>query len=756
MQRQYTILLSATLFLFSCSVTKHLPEGEKLYTGAVVNLDAPGATRREKKVLKTDLQGLTRPRPNTRFIGIPIKLGIYNMFRKAKEKSFFGKLRNQYGEPPVLLSNVDLQQNVKVLQNHLENKGYFKAKVSADTVIRKKKAHAVYTAKAGNLYKINSVQFDSSNTALAQAIQKSAAQTLLKKGDGYDLDVVRGERNRIDAFLKENGFYFFSPDYLIVQVDSTTGNHLVDMRVLVKSETPDEAKLAYTIRNGYIYAGYSANTARIDTMRTDMQFYDGYYFIDRRKRFKPKMFSQALQFRPGDLYNRTDHNQTLSRLISLDEFRFVRNRFEPIGDSAKLDAHYYLTPLQKRSLRGEVNATTKSNNLNGGQISFSWRDRNFFHAGEQLSIRAYLGSEIQFGGPWKGYNTYRTGAEVNLSVPRFALLKIHTRGGYIPRTNFQLGYDVLNRSKLYTLNSYRGQIGYVWKESLEKQHEFYPIAITYIQPLNVTPEFRDTIKRYPYLNTIIDSQFVIGSTYQYTLNQNVNGQQKLNSFYFNGLVDLSGNIAGLLAGKGTPENPKRLLNAPFDQYIKLEVDGRYYRRIGLKSSWVNRINIGFGQPYGNSKQLPYIKQFFVGGNNSIRAFRSRSVGPGTYPLLANNGFFPDQTGDIKLEMNTEFRPHISGPLYGAIFLDAGNIWLAKEDPSRPGAKFTSKFLDQLAIGTGAGIRLDIVLFVIRFDIGVPLRRPWEEDPWALNQIKLQSREWRKNNLMYNLAIGYPF
>ena len=157
MQRQYTILLSATLFLFSCSVTKHLPEGEKLYTGAVVNLDAPGAIPREKKVLKTDLQGLTRPRPNTRFIGIPIKLGIYNMFRKAKEKSFFGKLRNQYGEPPVLLSNVDLQQNVKVLQNHLENKGYFKAKVSADTVIRKKKAHAVYTAKAGNIYKINSV-----------------------------------------------------------------------------------------------------------------------------------------------------------------------------------------------------------------------------------------------------------------------------------------------------------------------------------------------------------------------------------------------------------------------------------------------------------------------------------------------------------------------------------------------------------------------------------------------------------------------
>ncbi len=758
MQRQYKIvLLIGVLFLFSCSVTKHLPEGEKLYIGATVKLDARGTPARAKKVLKADLQGLTRPRPNTRFLGIPFKLAIYNMFRKAKDKSFFGRLRNQYGQPPVLLSSVDLQQNVKVLQNHLENKGFFNAKVSGDSSVKKKKASVVYTANAGNQYKINSVQFDSSETELARAIAKSASKSLLKKGDPYDLDVIRGERNRIDADLKENGFYYFSPDNLLIQVDSTTGGNLVDMRVVVKQDIADEATLAYRINNTYIYSGYSANTANVDTSKSSAQFYQGYYFIDRRKRFKPKMFSQALQFQPGDLYNRTDHNQTLSRLISLDEFRFVRNRFEKVTDSSKLDAYYYLTPYQSKSLRGEISATTKSNNLNGGQISVSWRDRNIFRAGEQLRISAYIGSEVQFGGAYKGYNTYRTGAEINLSVPRFALLKIHTSGGFIPRTNFQLGYDVLNRSKLYTLNSYRAQVGYTWKESIKKQHEFYPIAINYVQPLKVTREFYDTIAKYPYLNTIIDSQFVIGSLYQFTYNENVNGIQKTNSFYFNGLVDVSGNLAGLLAGKGTPDNPKRILNAPFDQYVKLEVDGRYYRKLGLKSVWANRVSIGYGMPYGNSRRLPYIKQFFVGGNNSIRAFRSRSVGPGSYPLLdTSGGFFPDQTGDIKLELNTEYRPHISGPLYGALFIDAGNIWLAKDDPTRHGAKFSSKFLNQLAIGAGAGIRLDIVLFVIRLDIGIPIRRPWEADPWAVNQIRLRSKEWRKENIMYNLAIGYPF
>jgi outer membrane protein assembly factor BamA len=758
--RQYSIFFLITGFLIAgCSTTKHLPEGDKLYLGADVKLEASGLSSRQRKVLKSDLQGLTRPRPNSRFLGIPIKLAIHNMFRNAKPNSFFGRLRDRNGQPPVLLSSVDLQYNVKILQNHLENKGFFKAKVTGDTTIKGKKARAEYIANAGNQYKINNVFFDSSDNVLAQTIQQTSAQSLLVKGNPYNLDVIIGERNRIDVYLKEHGFYYFNPDFLLVQVDSTEGNHLVDMMVSVKQETPDEAKQVYHINDVFIYSGYNINSANVDTNKANAQMHQGYYVIDRRKRFKPKMFEQALQFRPGDVYNRTDHNLSLSRLINLDEFRFVRNRFEPVPDSAELDAYYYLTPRPKKSLRGEVNLTTKSNNLNGTQLSINWRNRNTFRAGEQLGIRAYIASEVQFGGPWKGYNTYRTGAEMNFTIPRFItpFFDIKTRGGYIPRTHIQLGYDILSRSKLYALNSYRANLGYVWKESLEKQHEFYPIAINYVQPLNVTPEFRDTIEKYPYLNTIIDSQFVIGTSYQYTLNQIVNGITEPNSFFFQGLVDLSGNLAGLLAGKSSPDNPKRLLNAAFDQYIKLEADFRYYRKIGLKSAWASKINIGFGRPYGNSRRLPYIKQFFVGGNNSIRAFRSRSVGPGTYPLLAtSNDFFPDQTGDIKLDLSTEFRPHISGPLYGALFIDAGNIWLVNEDTSRPGSKFSKNFLNELAIGAGVGLRLDIVLFVIRFDVGVPIKKPWEESPWAWQQIRMGNKLLRRENIMYNLAIGYPF
>lgn len=748
----WILFFGVCVLMGACSATKHLPDGDKLYTGAQINLEGTTElTRNEHKVLKADLEGLTRPKPNARFLGLPIKLNLYNLFYKTK------KLRDKIGEPPVLLSSLDLQFNTKVLQNHAENKGFFKATVRGDTVVKRKKAHAVYTVQAGEQYTIKSIAYETDSSQLSKAIQATIAESFLKVGEPYDLDVIKGERIRVDAHLKENGYYYFAPDYLIAKIDSTVGNSAVDIRISVKPETPNDAKQAYRIDNVFIYSGFNANVA-LDTSKANSKLYQGYFIVDRRDRFKPRLFAQAMRFDSGDVYNRTDHNLTLNRLINLDLFKFVKNRFEQVSDSAKLDAYYYLTPLPKQFLRAEITATTKSNNLNGTQLSLSWSNRNRLRGGERLSVSAYFGTETQFGGGFKGYNTYRSGAEINLTVPRFfvpGFPKLNTRGGFVPRTNLQLGYDLLNRRLLYTLNQYRGGIGYIWKESLQKQHEFYPIAINYVQPINVTKQFLDSTSKYPYLRRVIDSQFIIGSSYQYTLNQITNGLLKRNSFFFNGLVDMSGFLAGLFTKEGA-DNKKRILNAAFNQYLKFEADFRYYRKLGLKSAWANRIITGYGIPYGNSDYLPYVKQFFIGGNNSLRAFRARTIGPGSYPLLALAESFPDQTGDIKLEMNTEYRPHISGPLYGALFIDAGNIWLANVDPARPGSAFSKDFLKELAIGGGAGIRFDITLFVIRFDVGIPLREPWKENPWLLNQIRLGQREWRRENIMYNLGIGYPF
>lgn len=755
--RNYILLGGIAFLLAACNVTKSVPNGDHLYTGATVELRADSLDKRTKKVLQSDLQGLTRPKPNARLLGVPFKLIIYNALRNKKPNSFWGKLRDKQGQQPVLLSSVDLGLNTTNLDAFLENKGFFRAEVSGDSTTKGKKGSVKYVAIAGPRYTIDSVIFPGDTSAMAAAIRESGKESLLKPGAPFDLDLIKGERTRIDAYVKERGFYFFSPDFLLAQVDSTDGANKVDMRLVLKPETPDEADDPYRIRNVYIYSGYTLNAARQDTSKNIGKLYNGYYVIDPRNRYRPILFDHAMQFRPGDLYNRVDHNQTLNRLINLNQFRFVKNRFEPVTDSNALDAYYYLTPLPKKALRGEVTTTSKSNNLNGVELSFSWRNRNTFRAGELLNLTGYVGSETQFGGQFKGYNTYRLGAEANLLIPRFAVpfFDVRTRGGYMPQTKFTLGYDVLNRRKLYTLNSFRGSFGYVWQESVQKRHEFNPVSITYVQPINVTQEYRDSIVNKPYLSNIIDSQFVLGTNYNFNYNDLASGVQKINSYYFNGLVDFAGNVAGLVTGGGNAQDPKRIFSAVFDQYIKLETDVRYYRRIGTRSTWANRIIAGFGMPYGNSVRLPYVKQYFAGGNNSLRAFRSRTLGPGIY---RPNGdlTFTDQTGDIRLEFNTEFRPHISGPLYGAIFVDAGNIWLKNEDPSRPGSKFTKDWFKQLAVGVGAGVRLDIQLFVIRLDLGIPVRKPWEDNPRLFQGVEVQNAAWRKDNLIYNLAIGYPF
>lgn len=764
----YYCLLAIGMIVSSCSSTKNLPPGDALYTGAKIDFresrrDTSSAklSHKEKKALRTELLGLTRPIPNSKFLGIPFKLNIYNAFAKSKKGP--GKwIRDKLGQPPVLASTLNLDHEVQVLQNHLVNKGYFHARVRGDSTVKHKKATAIYTVRVGDQYHIQNVSFRGDSTVLERAIRETMPKTLLKPKDPFDLDVITVERQRIDNHLKENGFYFFSPDYLLIKADSNIGNNKVNLYVTVKPNIPNEASQVYHIRKVYIYTGYNLNSDRADTSKANATYYQGYYVIDRRKTYKPKMFLQSMTFNPGDVYNRTDQNASISRLISMNIFKFVKNRFEVIPDSAQLDAYYYLTRLPRQSLRVEVNGNTKSNNVTGSNISLSWRNRNTLRAGEQLVVTASAGFELQYSGQFQGYNTFRWGIEPSLSFPRFLVpfFNFNTKGGYLPQTTIKLGYDILQRQKLYTMNSFRLSYGYNWKESAQKEHQLTPININYVQPITVTPAYWDSAHKgnNPTLLKAIEKQFILGSGYSYTYT-NVLNNRPTNGFYLNAGIDLSGNIAGLITGANlSKKDTVRIFGAGFSEYTRLQGDFRFYRKVGQKSVWANRIMVGLGIPYGNSRQLPYIMQFFSGGNNSIRAFRSRSVGPGTYEAPTNTPYLPEQPGDIKLEMNTELRFPISGIVYGATFVDAGNVWLFNEEPDKPGALFTSKFMSELAMGTGVGLRFDITFLVLRLDLAFPIRKPWlpPGQRWVLNQIDFGSSQWRKDNLVFNLAIGYPF
>src|SRR5689334_9387403 len=304
MRRAIFFLIAAGGLVWSgCSSTKSVPANDKLYTGATVQLKNIANTR-ERRALQEDVDGLTRPKPNSKFLGMRLKLGIYNMFYKKKPKSFWGKIRDKYGQPPVLLSQVDVAKNAQTIQTYLFNKGYFNALVTGDTVVRRKTAKAEYKAPAGERYTIDTIHSPTDSSALAKTIRESMDKSLLVKGKGFDLDVIKGERTRIDAYLKERGFYYFNPDYILVRTDSTVGDHLTNLYITVKPGTPLEAQQTYSINNVYIYTNYSLNTAHFDTSKSNAEFYKGYYIVQQRKFYKPKLLAESMQFDQGDIYNR--------------------------------------------------------------------------------------------------------------------------------------------------------------------------------------------------------------------------------------------------------------------------------------------------------------------------------------------------------------------------------------------------------------------------------------------------------------------
>ena len=766
-KRQRKIFILFAMFLLSaCNVTKFVPKGDALYTGATVKVKDSTLSKKEKNKVIDLTEHLPRPAPNSKFLGIPFKLLFYNLAGNPKKtKGFLRKFFRKIGQPPVLLSNVDIGYNSKVLQNYLENIGYFHAEASGDTIVKRKRAHATYTLTPGPVYTIKDVKFQADSSSLGKAIEDTRAKSILVPGHPFNLDIIKNERDRVDAILKEEGYYYFSPEFLIVNADSSIGNHKVNMYLQVKEKTPAVAKKPYIIDNVYIYPNYRLNGKRTDTSHLNESLYEGYYIVDPAKKFKPKLFPRIMMFDSGDVYNRTAHNLTLSRLINLDVFKFVKNRFEDSpnseGDTGRLNTYYYLTPLPKKSLRAEISGNTKSNNYVGSLITFTFKNRNIFRGAEHLNVHADVGSEVQYSGYQSGYNVYQFGGGATFAIPKFVVpfFRFNTTNAYVPNSKIDLSYDLLNRSKLYTLSSFNALLGYSWKPNIKVQQELDPFAINYVRALNITQKYRDSILHNPILKHAVDTQFIVGSNYSYTYDPLVNNPYG-SGFYFSGLADLSGNLAGALIKPDATDGKKRIFGAPISQYIKTELEGRYYYAFNSKTRLANRIIFGFGYPYGNSTQLPFIKQFFIGGNNSIRAFRSRSIGPGTYraPDADSVSFYPDESGDIKLEMNSELRLKINNILEGAFFVDAGNIWLYNKDTSRIGAEFTNHFLNQLAVGAGIGLRFNLTILLLRLDLATPLRKPWlaPGQRWVINQIDFASRQWRRQNLVLNLAIGYPF
>lgn len=764
------VLFFGTLgFAFSCSNTKYLKEGEMLYTGAEVKIENDSLSKKSKKALKSELEDNLTPKPNSSFLGLRPKLFFYNIAKEPKkEKGFNYWLKYKIGEKPVLLSDVDREFNKDIIVNYSENKGYFNAKATYDTVSNNKKAQVIYTLRPGNQYLINKVKFQNDSIPVTEEIVKVSDKTLLKEGNPFDLGVIKSERERIDNQLKQKGFYYFHPDNLIIQADSTvTKNHKVELNVKLKENTPDLAKQQFTIDKVIVFPNYNIRDVKdgkynipMDSDSLAKYAHNDIYVIDPEKKFKPKIFDRALYFKKGDLYNRADHNLTLNRLINLGVFKFVKNEFV-ISDSLnhKFDAYYLLTPRQIQSLRLEALGRTNSANYAGSEINLNWTHRNLFRGAEQFKASVYGAFDVQIGGPKDAKNLFRAGANAQLSIPRIvAPFRFNSSSAFVPRTNISIGYEFQNRTEYYTLNTFSGSFGYLWKENVRKEHDLKIIDITYVTPANVTPLYDSISAKSQALQRVVQKQLIFGPTYSYTYTNTM--LPKKNTIYYKGTLDLAGNLTGLFSGANVKDGKqKSIFGVPFSQYAKMEHDFRFYHKLGDKSSFASRFIGGIAYPYGNSDNIPFSKQFFSDGSNSIRAFRARTLGPGSFdPRTIKQGYYFDQSGDIKLELNAEYRANIYKFLNVAFFADAGNIWLVNDDIQRPGAKFSNDFLSEIAVGAGFGLRLDFSILILRLDLAMPFRVPYYEkgDRWTFDKINFGNSSWRRDNLILNIAIGYPF
>lgn len=751
----FVLLLAVTLG--ACNTYKHIPEGEKLYNGATLKLKAKGKVEGGKNDLQYELEDVISPEPNKKLFGARYGLWIHYKAQKGATKKLWTKLDKRFGEKPVLMSDVDPIRNEKILLNRLENNGYFGAEVTSTVKTKDKTGTVTYRINIPEPYRLKTYTYLPDSSAV-DTLQGALKDSLIKAGDQFDTDKLKEERERVDKYLKDKGFYHFNSDYLVFTMDTNQyKDRRYDLYLSVKSNTPVEVLDRYRIRNITVYPDYSIDER--DTLYKDSAKVEGMIFMQGETRFKPKHLEDYIMIRRGDLFSQEARLATTRRISSMGIFQYVSIRYTTDslrGDSVGLlNASIQLSPLKKRSLRIEMQGVTKSNSFAGPALIISYTNRNLFSGGEILNISGDVSYEAQIvKGKQTGLSSFQFSLNNGLTIPRIFPFRIRSRGGYsVPKTKMGINLSLINRVQYYRLNSFQLEYGFKWNSSELVSQEISPIDLTYSNIFGTTAAFDSILDNNTFLAQSFEDQFIPGLTYSFVYNQ-LTKVEREHRFFFKGTADLAGNLFGIAQNVANQE--KLIVGLPYAQYIKADVDGRHYARIGRKSYWVTRLFLGWSRPYGNSSTLPYIKQYFSGGPNSIRAFRVRSLGPGSYNASSTDAQFFDQSGDLKLEYNSEFRHPIFSILHGAAFIDAGNIWLVNSNPAVPGGKFTKYWYKQIAMGFGYGLRLDIDFLVIRFDFATPLRTPYSDSNNWLDSIGVWKGQGFGNNVVTNFSIGYPF
>ncbi|MBC7886586.1 MAG: BamA/TamA family outer membrane protein [Ferruginibacter sp.] len=762
MYRSILYCLIIVITASACGVKRFLPAGERLYRGATIQVEKEKNVKASSKSLRKQLKLAAKPAANNFALGQPYKVWWWFVIGQPKRengvRAFF---RNKLGAPPILSSKVNAAVTATNMQAFLENLGYFHSVIKGDTINKGYMTTALYKAHVFPQYTIKNISWINDGSDLVRLLQEEQRRGILQAGNGYRLSDLQAERDRLDLYIKTMGYYHFNPGYIMAYADSTIGNNEVNIFLSVKNSIPEHARHPYTINRIMVFPNYTLLLPPPDTSKTGTFNVDGLLLRDTVRKFNPVLFKNVITYRPGKIYSSRDQNTTLNRLINLGTFKYAKNRFEQAkegSDPYRLNVFYYLTPAKKKSLQAEIDGFAKESRFFGTQLSVNWRNRNAFKGAELLSVKAYGGAEISFSDSFRNVSNFRLGTEVSVTLPSFYVpfLKKKETNLYPPRTRLLLGYEYFIKQNFYTKNVYRLQYEFAWKESSNKEHTLSPLALTYIKPGNLTDTFTKETTLNPSLISNVYTELILGSVYSFTYNTANPFEKK--QWYFKGSLDLAGNIAGILSGAKQPRQ-KELLGTPFAQYVKADIDLRYKRKLRNNFDWASRLLIGIGHPYNNSGILPFSKQYVVGGASSLRGFQMRRIGPGSYlPTLNEQRLYQIIGGDYKFQLNSEIRMPLVAKLSGVVFIDMGNIWTKDTLLFGKAGQLKKDFYKELAVTSGLGIRFDAGIVLLRADLGIPFRKPYlpEGQRMVISKFELGDAEWRKQNLVLHIALGYPF
>lgn len=761
----------ALLVVSSCNATKHIPDGKYLLNKVRIEVD-------DNSFNKKELKNYLRQTPNHEILGgVKFQLAIYNWSGKDSTK-WYNKWVRKLGQPPVIYDPSLTEASKSQLRLALINKGYMDATVEADTVSKGKKMQVDYRIKAGEPHYINSLEYEIPDDTIRSLILRDSTKLLLKEKALFDRNVMEQERVGIADRLRYNGYFGFSKDYITYTADTTENSKTVDLVLKVKPPYQNriegyEVHEPFYIRKVYVITDFDPSTEKqLSNYRLlpSEEYKDVNIIYGEEKYLRANIIDDNCFIKVGEKYNSTDVDRTYQSFGRLGILKYINISFEAVGREdgrLMLDAFILLTKGKSQTVSVSLEGTNSEGDLGFG-IATTYQHRNIARGSETLSAKFGINYE-SISGDMSGLinNRYAEySGEVNINFPKFIFpfLKKSFRQKIRANTEFGTSFTYQERPE-YTRVIAGAGWKYKWTERGSMiNHVFDLLDINYVYLPKKTDSFLDEIAPdNPLLRYSYEDHFIMrtGYSFYYTNKQSSTGIGNVvyqpNIYTFRAGIETAGNllfgISRLSKQKKDPNaQAYKIFGIQYSQYVKLNADYSLNHSFDRRNSLVFHIGAGVAIPYGNTTILPFEKRFYAGGANSVRGWSVRTLGPGSYNANNSVSSFMEQCGDIRLDMNVEYRAKLFWVFELAAFIDAGNVWTIRYYENQPGGEFKlNEFYKQIAAAYGLGLRMNFNYFLLRLDCGMKAFNPAK----GQERVPLIHPDF-KRDFAVHFSIGYPF